>query len=69
MQPITLTPSPDGTALDLALGEASAELSATDVDRLIHDLAAARAKMTPIHPAEPPTIRQGCIRATICSGA
>jgi hypothetical protein len=55
MQPISLTPSPDGTALDLALGATSAELSATDVDRLIHDLAAARAKMTPIHPAEPPS--------------
>lgn len=54
MQPITLTPSADGMALDLAVGAASAELSAADVDRLIHDLAAARAKMTPIHPAEPP---------------
>jgi hypothetical protein len=55
MQPITLTPSSDGTALDLALGASSAELSANDVDRLIHDLAALRAKMTPIHPAEPPS--------------
>ena len=55
MQPITLTPSSDGTALDLALGAASAELSAADVDRLIHDLAAVRATMTPIHPAEPPS--------------
>ena len=54
MQPITLTPSPDGTALDFAVGAASTELSAADVDRLIHDLAAVRAKMTPIHPAEPP---------------
>jgi hypothetical protein len=55
MQPITLTPSSDGTALDLALGASSAELSATDVDRLIHDLVALRAGMTPIHPAEPPS--------------
>jgi hypothetical protein len=55
MQPITLTPSSDGTVLDLALGASSAELSASDVDRLIHDLAALRAKMTPIHPAEPPS--------------
>lgn len=54
MQPITLTPSSDGTALDLALGKSSAELSAGDVDRLIHDLVAVRATMTPIHPAEPP---------------
>ena len=55
MQPIMLTPSPDGTALKLALGKASAEFSATDIDRLIHDLAALRARMTPIHPAEPPS--------------
>jgi hypothetical protein len=55
MQPITLTPSSDGTVLDLALGASSAELSANEVDRLIHDLAALRAKMTPIHPAEPPS--------------
>jgi hypothetical protein len=55
MQPITLTLSPDGTAVNLALGKASAEFSATDIDRLIHDLAAVRAKMTPIHPAEPPS--------------
>jgi hypothetical protein len=55
MQPITLTPSSDGTALDLAQGASSVELSASDVDRLIHDLATLRAKMTPIHPAEPPS--------------
>ena len=54
MQPITLTPSPDGTALDLVLGASTAGLSALDVDRLIHELAAVRARMTPIHPAEPP---------------
>ena len=29
-------------------------LSATDIDKLIRDLAAARARMTPVHPAEPP---------------
>ena len=55
MQPITLTPSSDGTVLDVGLGASSAELSANEVDRLIHDLAALRAKMTPIHPAEPPS--------------
>ena len=27
----------------------------SDIDRLIRDLAAARAKMTPVHPAEPPS--------------
>src|ERR1700741_1687931 len=50
----TLTLSPDSTALTLKLGVPSADLSAHDVDRLIQDLAAARAKMTPEHPAEPP---------------
>ena len=30
-------------------------LSAADIDRLIRDLAAVRAKMTPVHPAEPPS--------------
>ena len=30
-------------------------LSAADIDKLIRDLAAVRAKMTPVHPAEPPS--------------
>jgi len=54
VQPIKLKASGDGTTVTLTLGSASADLSATDVDRLIHDLAAARAGMTPVHPAEPP---------------
>jgi hypothetical protein len=54
MHPTTLTLSPDSTMLTLGLGSSSADLSATDIDRLIHDLAEVRAKMTPIHPAEPP---------------
>lgn len=54
MQPIKLKPFDDASKLAIALGAASAELSAHDVDRLIQDLAAARAKMTPVHPAEPP---------------
>ncbi len=29
-------------------------LSAADIDKLIRDLAVARARMTPVHPAEPP---------------
>jgi hypothetical protein len=53
MQPIKLKLSSDGTKL--AVGAASADLSAHDVDRLIHDLAAAREKMMPVHPAEPPS--------------
>jgi len=52
--PIKLKPSPDGTSATLTLGTASAELSARDIDRLIHDLASVRAAMTPVHPAEPP---------------
>jgi hypothetical protein len=54
MQPIKLKPSSDGAKLTLTLGATSVEMSAGDIDRLIHDLAAARAKMTPVHPAEPP---------------
>ena len=54
MQPIKLKPSSDGATLALNLGPAVADLSAHDIDQLIRDLAAARAKMTPIHPAEPP---------------
>jgi hypothetical protein len=38
----------------LSLAGATENLDAHDVDRLIHDLAAARAKMAPVHPAEPP---------------
>jgi hypothetical protein len=40
--------------LRVSIDGSVAELSALDVDALIHDLASARAKMTPIHPAEPP---------------
>lgn len=46
--------SASGGQLTLTFGQASAELSAQEVDQLIRDLAGARAKMTPIHPAEPP---------------
>lgn len=57
MQPIKLKTSSDGASLALSLGGASAELSAHDVDQLIRELAAARATMSPIHPAEPPADR------------
>ena len=57
MQPVRLKPTSDGASLALTLGGASADLSAHDVDQLIRDLAAAREKMTPIHPAEPPLDR------------
>jgi hypothetical protein len=56
MQPIKLKTSSDGTTLSVALGGGtSADLTAHDVDQLIRDLAAARAAMTPVHPAEPPS--------------
>lgn len=54
MQPFKFQPSPDGAKLHLALGAASADLTAGEIDQLIRDLAAARAKMTPVVPAEPP---------------
>src|ERR1700743_2668775 len=42
------------TKASLSLGGAAEELSAAGIDKLIRDLAAVRAKMTPVHPAEPP---------------
>jgi hypothetical protein len=54
MQAIKLKPLMDGSKLTLNVGSVSTDLSSHDVDQLIHDLAAARAKMTPIHSAEPP---------------
>ena len=52
MQPIKLKLSPDNT--HATLSASTADLSAADIDKLIRDLAAVRAKMTPVHPAEPP---------------
>jgi hypothetical protein len=52
--PIKLDPSTDTTTLNVSINGGAAQLSAGDVDALIRDLAAARARMTPIHPAEPP---------------
>ena len=51
MQHFRLAPSNDATTLSVAI---DGDLTAVDVDALIRDLAAARAKMTPIHSAEPP---------------
>jgi hypothetical protein len=48
---IELKVSDDRSTLSVS---GSAKLSAESVDQLIRDLAAARAKMTPVHPAEPP---------------
>src|SRR5262249_49316925 len=52
--PIKLDPSADDMTLSISIDGGVADLSALDVDALIRHLAAARAKMTPIHPAEPP---------------
>ena len=51
MQHFRLDPSDDATTLSVSI---EGELSAIEVDGLIRDLAAARARTTPIHPAEPP---------------
>lgn len=55
MQPIKLKLSSDGAHASMTVAGTSVDLSAPDIDRLIRDLAAVRAKMTPVHPAEPPS--------------
>ena len=54
MQPIKLKLSSDGVHASLAIAGATVDLAAPDIDKLIRELAAARAQMTPVHPAEPP---------------
>ncbi len=54
MQPIKVKLSSDGAHAAMSVAGATADLAAHDIDRLIRDLAAVRAKMTPVHPAEPP---------------
>ena len=54
MQPVKIVTSADGRHATLSMGAATTDLSAAEMDRLIRDLAAARAAMTPIHAAEPP---------------
>ena len=51
---IKLQVASDGAHAKLSMTGASTDLSASDIDKLIRDLAAVRAKMTPVHPAEPP---------------
>jgi hypothetical protein len=51
---IKLHLSSDGTHAALSVTGVKADLSAADIDKLIRDLAAVRANMTPVHPAEPP---------------
>jgi hypothetical protein len=57
MQSIKLKLGPGPSRATLSVGGASVELRAHEIDRLIHDLAAVRAQMTPVHPAEPPADR------------
>jgi len=54
MQPIKVKLSSDGAHAAMTVAGATADLAAPDIDRLIRDLAAVRARMTPVHPAEPP---------------
>jgi len=54
MRPVQLQLASDGTRLTCAINGQAVELSADAVDALIRDLAAARARMVPVHPAEPP---------------
>ena len=54
MQPIKVKLSSDGAHASMTVAGATADLAAHDIDNLIRDLAAVRAKMTPVHPAEPP---------------
>jgi hypothetical protein len=54
MQPIKLKLSSDGMYASLVVAGATTDLTAVDIDKLIRDLAAVRAKMIPVHPAEPP---------------
>ena len=51
---IKLQVASDGAHAKLSVSGGAADLSAHDIDRLIRELAAVRAKMTPVHPAEPP---------------
>ena len=48
---IKVQPSSDGTHAKVG----TENLSVADIDNLIRDLAAVRAGMTPVHPAEPPS--------------
>lgn len=54
VQPIKLKLAPDRSRATLFVAGTAVEMGAYDIDRLIRDLAAARAQMSPIHPAEPP---------------
>src|SRR6185369_12148543 len=50
MQPIEVKLSSDGAHAAMTVAGATTDLTAHDIDKLIRDLAAVRAKMTPVHP-------------------
>ena len=54
MQLIKLELADDRTRATLSVTQTSADCSAHDIDRLIRELAAMRARMTPVHPAMVP---------------
>jgi hypothetical protein len=54
MQSVKVKLSSDGAHAAMSVAGATAELAAHDIDKLIRDLAGVRAKMIPVHPAEPP---------------
>jgi len=54
MQPIRIEPSSDRQQASVSIEDTTVVMSAPEIDALIRDLAAVRAQMTPIQPAEPP---------------
>jgi hypothetical protein len=54
MLPIELKLSSGRARATLSVARQSVELGAADIDALIRELAALRARMAPVHPAEPP---------------
>lgn len=57
MKPFRLQVSNDRSRLTLSIPDTQrpiVELTATELDTFVHQLAECRATMTPIHPAEPP---------------
>src|SRR6185295_10850942 len=54
MQPIKVKLSSDGAHAAMTVAGATADLAANDIDKLIRDLAAVRARMTPADPPADP---------------
>ena len=69
MQPVKLKLSSDGAHASLAVSGVSVDLSASNIDNLIRDLAAVRAKMDRSIRPSLQTTQQSCITAIISSGA